>query len=154
MALMDSQGEPQRTGGSGLRSILPYTTVAMIIAALYVAWTFYSRHQSAQQAVQDAEQKKHDAEKKSYALVNPSSEVSFTTFGAGAAVVHPGETTQLCYGVLNAKHVVLDPAPAEELKPSIRHCIDIAPRKTTKYTLTADDGAGNSKTESIVVQVK
>lgn len=134
--------------------MLPYTTIAMLIAALYVAWTFYSRYQSNQQAVADADQKKHDAEKRSYAQVNPSNEVSFTTFGASAASVRPGETTQICYGVLNAKSVKMDPPVNDPLPPMYRHCFDISPRKTTKYTMTADDGAGHSKTESIVVQVK
>ena len=154
MALMDQPGEPERRETSVLRSILPYTTVAMLITALYVGWIFYSRYESKKQALVEVEQKKHDAEKKSYAQVNPSSEVSFTTFGASAASVRPGETTQICYGVLNAKTVKMDPPVNDPLPPMYRHCFDIAPRKTTKYTMTADNGAGHSKTESIIVQVK
>jgi hypothetical protein len=59
----------------------------------------------------------------------------------------------LCYGVVNAKAVKVDP-PVEQLKPSAHHCFEIAPKKTTTYTITADDGAGHTKSEALTIQVK
>lgn len=154
-SLLDQQGpdpgspEPR----SALRSILPYTTVAVLIAALYVAWTFWSRHEAAVAAAEAAQQQKAQAEKDVYDQISQHGELTFTTFEAAKGLLARGDTTQLCYGVVNAKTVKLDP-PVEDLKPSFRHCLDISPKRTTTYTITADDGAGHSKTASLTVRVQ
>ena len=136
-----------------LRRILPYTTIAVIIAALYVAWTFYSRYESSRRAQQALEAQRAQARKQQVDMIYGSGEIKFTTFGADSGVLRRGETTELCYGVLNAKTVKLDP-PVEAAKPTYHHCLEIAPAKTTTYTITAEDGKGHSKSESITVQVK
>ena len=41
----------------------------------------------------------------------------------------------------------------EDIKPSYHHCVEIAPKKTTTYTITADDGAGHTKSLSLEVKV-
>jgi hypothetical protein len=138
--------------GSPLRAILPYTTAAVIIVALYVAWILWSRYQAAQEAVAAAQQRQAQAQKDTYDQISQHGELTFTTFEA-AAVVKRGETTQLCYGVVNAKTVKLDP-PVENIKPSFRHCLDITPKRTTTYTISADDGAGHTKTATLTVRVK
>jgi hypothetical protein len=146
------QPEPQEAR-SPLRAILPYTTAAVIIAALYVAWIFWSRYQAAQQAAADVQQRQAQVDKDRYDQVSQHGELTIVTFGASAGVLRRGETTQLCYGVVNAKTVKLDP-PVEPAKPSFRHCLDITPKQTTTYTITADDGAGHTKTSSLTVRVK
>lgn len=138
---------------SVLLAILPYTTVAVLIAALYVAWTFWSRHQSDKQAEEAAQQQKAQAQKDVYDQISQHGELTFTTFEAADGVLKRGQTTELCYGVVNAKTVKLDP-PVEDVKPSFRHCLDISPKRTTTYTITADDGAGHTKTASLTVRVK
>ena len=80
-------------------------------------------------------------------------QLTFTTFEASDGTLKRGQTTQLCYGVVNAKTVKLDP-PVEAIKPSSRHCLDIAPKKTTTYTITADDAAGQTKSVSLTVRVQ
>jgi hypothetical protein len=137
---------------SPLRAILPYTTAAVVIAALYAAWIFWSRYQSAQQALADAQQRQAQAKKDIYDQISQHGELTFTTFEA-PGVLKRGETAQLCYGVVNAKTVKLDP-PIEDIKPSFRHCLDITPKRTTTYTITADDGAGHTKTATLTVHVK
>ena len=146
-------GPPPSEPKSILRTILPYTTVAVILAALYVAWTFWSRHQEAKAAVEAAEQKKVQAQKDVYDQISQHGELTFTTFEAADGVLKPGQTTQLCYGVVNAKTVELDP-PVENIKPSFRHCLDISPKRTTTYTITADDGTGHTKSASLTVRVR
>ena len=47
----------------------------------------------------------------------------------------------MCYGVANAKTVSIDP-PVEGVWPSVARCLNVSPRRTTVYTLTASDGAG------------
>jgi hypothetical protein len=153
MTVTQPPEEPERKQGSALRAILPYTTVAMIIAALYVAWTFYSRYEENRAAMQAIQNKKAEENKQVVDQVYGSGEVKFTTMTADNGVLALGQTTQLCYGVANAKTVKIDP-PVEPLKPSYHHCFEVAPKKTTTYTITADDGVGHTKSESLTIQVK
>jgi hypothetical protein len=153
MSLTQPPNEPERKQGSAVRAILPYTTIAMIIAALYVAWTFYSRYEANRTAAQAIQNKKSEENKQFVSQVYGSGEVKFTAMSADSGVLAPGQTTQLCYGVVNAKTVKVDP-PVEQLKPSYHHCFEVAPKKTTTYTVTADDGAGHTKSESLTIQVK
>lgn len=138
---------------SALRAILPYTTVVTIVVAVYVAWIMYSRYASDKEAVQKARESAAAAEQQRNAAITQHGELSFTTFYASDATVAPGQTTRLCYGVMNAKTVKMDP-PVEELRPTERHCMDIAPKKTTTYTITAADDTGHTKTISLTVKVK
>lgn len=153
MALTDAPQETPRPQGRGLRAVLPYTTVLLILAALYVAWTFYSRHESSREAQAAIEAKKQAERKRVSDLIYGSGEVSFSTFGADSGLLHAGESTELCYGVVNATAVKLDP-PIADIKPSYHHCLEIAPKKTTTYTITAQDAKGNSKSESVTVRVQ
>jgi hypothetical protein len=136
-----------------LRKIFPFTSVAFLIAALYVGWTFYSRHEANRRAQEELDAKQAAARKKVVDQIYGAGEIRIPTFLSDNCVLKPGETTHLCYGVVNAVSVKLDP-PIEALKPTYRHCIDIAPKKTTTYTLTAFNAAGKSKSVSLEVRVE
>lgn len=153
MAITDAPPPPERTHRSPLSRILPFTTVAVIIAALYVAWTFYSRYESNKQAMQRIQAEREAARRRVVDQIYGSGEIRFSTFGADSGSLKRGETTELCYGVVNAKNVKLDP-PVADIKPSYHHCVEVAPTKTTTYTITADDGAGHSKSESLTIHVQ
>ena len=154
MALTDApQEERPRPPGSGLRKLLPFTTVGVIIAALYVAWTFYSRHESNVAAERAAAAKQQEQRQRTVDTVFGNGEILFSGFSADSGFLRRGEHTQLCYGVENAKTVKLDP-PVAQLKPTYRDCIEIAPTKTTTYTVTASDDKGHSKSESLTVRVQ
>lgn len=154
MALTDSEHTPEPKSGSILPLLVRVTSIGIIIAGLYVAWTFYSRHQSTEEAARAAAKKEEDGRKRVANQIFGSGEVKFSTFSIGTSVLKRGETTQLCYGVVNATKVTLDPPPSEELKPSYRHCLDIAPKTTTKYTIVASNDKGESKTESLTLKVQ
>jgi methylase of polypeptide subunit release factors len=136
-----------------VRKALHYSWVVVLIAALYVAWVFYSRHEQALAAEREAAKQKQEEAKRVNNLIFGSGELQFTTFSADSGVLQPGETTELCYGVVNAVRVELDP-PIEQAKPTYRHCIEIAPKKTTTYTIKATDAKGNTKSQSLTVQVR
>jgi hypothetical protein len=155
MSLTDAPGpgEPIKAPGSFLQKLLPVTTVGILIAVLYVAWTFYSRHQSNVEAERAAAAKEQEKRQRTVDAVFGNGEIMFSVFSADTGVLERGQHTQLCYGVTNAKSVKLDP-PIAELKPTYRNCLEIAPAKTTTYTITADDGKGHTKSESLTVQVK
>ena len=159
MALTDLPNErnlPNQPGPShrtALQGILPYTTVLVILVAVWVAWILYSRHGESARAQAEIEAKQEQARKETNDLIFQHGELTFTTFEAADGTVRPGQKTELCYGVVNAKSMKIDP-PIEQIKPSSRHCMEIAPQKTTTYTITADDGAGHSKSLSLTVHVK
>ena len=154
MAITDAPPPPpERPRRSKLEGLLPYTTVAVIIAALYVAWTFYSRYESNKQAVERIQAQREAARKRVVDQIYGSGEIRFTAFTADNGVLQRGQTTQLCYGVVNAESVTLNPA-VEPIKPSYHHCVEIAPKQTTTYTLTAKDAAGHSKSESLTIRVQ
>jgi hypothetical protein len=153
MPLIDQPNLPPDGRESPFRKILPYTTVLMIIVALWVAWIFYSRHAENARAEADLRAKQEQAQRDNANFVLQHGELTFTTFEASDGTVKRGQTTQLCYGVVNAKSIKLDP-PVEQIKPSVRHCMDIAPKKTTTYTITAEDAAGHSKSVSLTVHVQ
>lgn len=154
MAITDAPPPPpEQKHSSVLHRILPFTTVGVIIAALYVAWTFYSRYESNKQAMQRIQAEREAARKRVADQIFGSGEIRFTTFGAASGFLKRGETTELCYGVVNAKNVKLDP-PGTQVKPSYRHCLEISPKETTTYTITADDGAGHTKSESLTIHVQ
>lgn len=136
-----------------MRKILAYTWIAVAIAAVYVAWVFYSRHERTIKDQQELERRKQEEAQRVNKMIFGSGEIQFTTFAAEPGVLRRGETGELCYGVVNAVRVELDP-PIEAAKPTYRHCLEISPKKTTTYTIKASDAKGNSKSASLTVQVK
>jgi hypothetical protein len=60
---------------------------------------------------------------------------------------------ELCYGVANAQTVKIEPDTGREVWPSVNRCIDLKPKKTTTYTLTAQDAHGNTKTAALTLEV-
>jgi len=72
-------------------------------------------------------------------------------YAENGALAH-GEKTLLCYGVVHATTVKIDP-PVGDVWPSLSRCIEIAPVKSTRYTLTAGDGK-QTLSQSVEVLVK
>jgi hypothetical protein len=136
---------------SVVRKLLPFTTAAIIIMALYVGWIFFSRWEAGRDA-ERAQAEARVAEAQKVLDAYGGNKVTVLNLSASKGVVHRGETVQLCYGVSNAKSVKIDP-PVGDLWPSMYRCLDISPTKDTTYTITADDGQGHTATKSIEVKV-
>ena len=64
-----------------------------------------------------------------------------------------GEKVLVCYGVVNAVAMRLDP-PVEKVWPALSRCFNVAPRSTTRYTLTAEGANHTSVSESLEIPVK
>lgn len=153
---MDRDNEQMAIGNSRsnfVAKLLPYTTVLLIIMMAYVGWVFYSRWHDARKAEEDAAAKKAEQNKKVVDQVFGSGQVKLLNFSVSRARLHPGETTQMCYGVSNAVSVTIEPH-VEDTKPSFNHCFAIAPKTNTIYTLTAKDAAGGTQTVSLQVTVQ
>jgi len=135
-----------------IRKLLPYTTVAAVLALLYVGWVFYGRSTQNHELQREADQKDIDQARKTYELYG-SGQLKILQFYAVPAVVHPGATTQLCYGVSNATTVKMEPGVGE-IKPSLNHCLQIKPSHSITYTLTASDDQGHSTSQSTDVVIR
>jgi hypothetical protein len=134
-----------------IRKLLPYTSATLVLALIYLAWTFYSRWnntRSLQQAV-DIERAKADAQiVKMY-----TGDLKILSFYTPAGTIRRGEKTLLCYGVASAAKVRIEPG-VEPLKPSLSRCVEVSPAKNTLYTLTAEDESGHSATETLTIRVQ
>ncbi len=124
----------------------------MVLAALYSGWIFYSRRQSAAEAERQLQQKQTDEERRVVAEFG-GDQLKILSFGATMGEVSPGGRVVLCYGVSNATQVKIEPG-VEPIKPAITHCLDVFPKKTTTYTLKAEDAKGNSKSALITIRVR
>jgi len=133
--------------GGGLRAIRRNLWIALLIAVVYNGWVFWNRR---------------GGWSGSHQYTTPDSGISVPTELGGAVkivqfyardgVVTEGSGTVLCYSVMNARAVKLDP-PAGDVWPSPNRCIDIRPERETRYTLTAIGHDGARVSQSFSVQV-
>jgi hypothetical protein len=135
-----------------LRRILPFTTVVMVMAGLWTGWTLYSRRRSAEEAERQSEQRQAEADQKLVAAFG-GDQLTILGFVAEPGSVSPGGRALMCYGVSNAAKVGIEPG-IEPIQPALSHCLEVFPRKTTKYTLTAKDARGNTKSASLTIRVR
>ena len=145
-----SQDSPQQF--PIIRKLLPYTTVAALLALLYLAWVFYSRYDRNRQLQHQADQKSVEQAKKTYELYG-SGQLKIMLFYAAPAVASRGGPAQLCYSVANATNVKIDQG-VEPIEPSLSHCVPIKPAHSTTYTLTASDDKGHTATQSANVVIR
>jgi len=124
----------------------------MVVVALWTASVLYSRHQSASESELESQQKQIDADRKVVAAFG-GDQLTILGFNAAKGEVSPGGRVVLCYGASNAAQVKIEPG-VEPIKPAISHCLNVFPKKTTTYTLKAEDAKGNSKSASLTIKVR
>ena len=124
----------------------------VVLSALWTGWTFYSRHQAAVDVERQAQQKEVDADRKTVAAYG-GNQLKILGLNATPPEVSAGGRVLLCYGVSNAVKVKIEPG-VEAIKPALSRCLEVFPKQTTKYTLTAEDAVGNSKSGSITIRVR
>jgi hypothetical protein len=147
---------PETKKPNALRNLWMGFGGVLLIVLAFVGYTMWSRKtQDAdlaykQQAAKTAQQRESDA-----AAVEElgGSDFKILSFYASPGLIHRGETVDMCYGVSNAKTVKLDP-PEGNVWPSANRCLQVTPKKTTTYTLTIDDGKGNTANQQLTVTVK
>jgi hypothetical protein len=79
-------------------------------------------------------------------------EPKITQLYAPEPTVAAGESAKICYGVENAKTVVLSP-PTQELSAALARCVEVEPKATTTYTLAVEGGEGKRVTQDITISV-
>jgi len=133
-----------------------YSKLVFTIAALIVFWIFFSRwwqDRSIEYRSREAAAEKQREQDRATLDQMGGKELAIQTFYAMPGEIRRGQSVQLCYGVANAKSVKLEPQ-SNPVWPSYSRCVDDTPAKTTTYTLTIADAAGNTKSQSLTVQVR
>ncbi|HTC63738.1 MAG TPA: hypothetical protein VK709_12915 [Candidatus Saccharimonadales bacterium] len=137
----------------GLRVYIVVSIVAFLVVGVYIGWVFYSRW-SANRAIADkAAEKARTQDQKTFDLMG-GDRFEILVYAANPPEIRAGEKSSLCYSVSNAKEVKIEPNTEEPVWPAYSRCVHVSPRKSTKYTLTIDDGAGHTKTAAVDVKVR
>lgn len=134
-----------------LRRVLPYLTVAVLIAVVYDGWIFYARWSGAREAHKEDALKQAQNARRTLELLGGDS-LKILDFYASSGAIHRGQPATICYGVNAADRVRIDP-PVQELHPAFSRCLQVAPLKDTDYKLTAEDRAGHTVTQSLTIRV-
>jgi len=129
--------------------------VAIVVG--YTAFVFWSRWQvnqdiAAKERAAQAAKVRDDAAK-SFEVLG-GADFKIISFYAMPGTIHRGDEADMCYGVSNARSVRLDPPDVASMFLSLDRCVKVAPKKTTTYTFTADDGKGNTKTAQLTIEVQ
>lgn len=147
--------DPNSDSKTVRKNPLLYSSIVIGIALLYVGWIFFSRRQenrAIDQKIRDeAAQKQRENDRAAVEQLG-GNEFAIQMFYASPDVISRGESTRLCYGVSNAKTVKLEPQ-SNPVWPSHSRCVEVTPTKTTIYTLTIMDAAGNTKSQTVEVKV-
>src|SRR5215475_3543282 len=88
-----------------------YTSLAILLVAIYVGWILLSRHmanRAYEQRLQDQQAEKQRQSDQAAIAQLGGSELSIQMLYA-TPEIHRGETAQVCFGVANAKSVTLEP---------------------------------------------
>jgi len=148
--------QPDPPKESAFKNPLLYSWAALAIVALIVAGILLSRWMENRgleaRAKQEKNQKQLEQDRVALEQMG-GKELAIQNFYATPGTIRRGETVQLCYGVANASSVKLEPQ-SHPVWPSYSRCVDVTPAKSTTYTLTIADAAGNSKSQTLEVKVR
>jgi hypothetical protein len=124
--------------------------VTAVMALVYLGLVFASRHSSAlpPKARPDPEQVRRQAE---LDRIYGGSDLKILQFYSATADVIEGDPVTICYGVLNATSMRIEP-PVDGVGVSINRCVQATPRRETKFTLFATGADGAVVSQSIVVR--
>jgi hypothetical protein len=128
-----------------VKKLVQIMWIPVLVTALYVGWVLWQRHTSLTPVAHKPAEEDP--------LARYRGQVQIVQFYSANGAILRGGKTELCYGVVNAKEVRLDP-PVEKVWPSISRCFDVAPAKTTHYTLTAESANHKVVTASLDVTVQ
>lgn len=138
-----------------MRTVTRIAAVVLAAALIYVLWVFWSRAQQnrrfQQRAAQQAAQQKA-RDQQTYEGMGGNS-FAILSFFANPPSVKPGEESELCYSVSNAKSVSIVP-PVGDVWPAFDRCVSVRPQRTTTYTITIADAAGHTKSTTTKLEVR
>jgi hypothetical protein len=128
--------------------------VATVIAVAYLGYVWLARRSATEhyEARTKLAEPTED-QKAKFSDTYGGSAVKILQFYARDGAVTEDQGTVMCYGVLNAKSVRVEP-PVADFYPALNRCIDISPKHDTKYVMTAVGGDGKTATAEFTVAVR
>jgi hypothetical protein len=128
-------------------------TVALVITLAYLAYVFLARR-TAEEHYEERQQRAEptEAQKSKFNQTYGGSAVKILQFYARDSQLAPGQSTLVCYGVVNAKSVRIDP-PIGDIYPALNRCLEVTPKRDTRYTITAEGNDGKTETSSFTIAV-
>jgi hypothetical protein len=145
--------DPASQSRTGLHAYIIVSAVAFLVVGFYVGWIFYSRWETNRALAEKSAEKQRSQNQQTYEMMG-GDRFEILSYAADPAVITAGEQSSLCYSVSNAKGLKVEPQTEEPVWPAFGRCVHVNPRRTTKYTLTIEDGAGHTKTAEVEVQVQ
>ena len=140
---------------SPFKNPLLYSSLVIFGVILYGSYVLYARYESSKEYERQTRERQNEQRREEDRLAVEQlggSELAIRGLYVSPVAIHPGESAQLCYDVANAKTVTLDP-PAGDVWPSHSRCLNLSPRKTTTYTLSIADAAGNKVSQTVELRV-
>src|ERR1017187_8681362 len=136
----------------GLLKLRRYLGIAIVVAAVYTGWIFLGRYLSDRRWGRDrlAPPPVSTAE---FQRIYGGTAVKILQFYAREGGLTEGTASVICYGVVNARALRIEP-PVEGVSVSPNRCVEVAPERDTRYTLTAEGSDGHTVSESFVLAVK
>ena len=151
---MHPENEPQLKS-TWKKNPLFYSSLLILIVAVYVGWTVLSRYlenRAYEHRAEEAQAKKQREADQAAIEQLGGSELAIQMLYATPRIAR-GDTAQICFGVANAKSVTLAPQN-NPVWPSHSLCVDVKPIKTTTYKLTASGADGKSVSQEVKVEVR
>ncbi len=128
-----------------MRALVRIMWIPVCISLLYTGWVFWQRHNEGIQP--------KPARVERDPIAEYGTALKILQFYATAGEIPAGQKALLCYGVVNATAVRLDP-PVEKVWPAMSRCFEVKPARTTRYTLTAEGPDQAKASESLEVVVR
>ena len=116
-----------------MRALRSAVLAATVGALLWCGWVFLQRYNArrAWQAEQP-ERAANQAAAEQFNRVYGGSQVKILNFYAGSGMAAAaGQPRLLCYSVLNARELRLDP-PVADVYPTLSKCVEVRPEKETR----------------------
>ncbi len=126
---------------------------ATLAAVFWSGWILAERYRARRAWETERDRIANPAPSEQFNRTYGGSDLKILNFYAAGGIESAGQPRLLCYSVLNAKSVRMDP-PVPDLYPTLSRCVEVRPEKETRYTLTAENAAGMAVSASVVVHVK
>jgi hypothetical protein len=134
-----------------LRRMLPFLTLVLLVAVAYDGWVFYSCWSYARQAERTL-QKQEAADARLALDMLRGGSLKILSFYATPGAIRRGDHANLCFGVIGAQSVRMEPA-IEALHPALSSCPQVSPAKGMECKLVAEDGGGQAATSTVAIRV-
>lgn len=135
-----------------LRDLMLPLRIGILAGLLYVGWVFLHRALTPVRRPVQAGRQEQAARAAEFERIYGGTAVRIIHFYAPEASVTEGENSVICYGVVNARSVRMEP-PLDGVAVSLNKCVAVTGERATRYTLIAEGNDGTTVSESFVLGV-